>query len=137
MEWPDDSSFDAYYVLDMDPVAASRPRVRVIGKGRTVAYYTGKYKTFKEQTAPSVIQSCVTHTFEKGTPLIVYAGFYGTKPRTSKLSYPNPDIDNYLKALFDVMNGTQWYDDRDVVELHSEKAWAEEAGHIRFGIALK
>lgn len=135
MEWPDISSLDAYYEFEVEPVAASRPRVRVISKNRTVAYYTGKYKTFKEEVAPDIVKLCVNDMFDKGIPLAVWTDFCPSRPRTSKLDYPNPDIDNYLKAMFDVLNGTTWHDDRQVVEVHACKKWSDrDIGYIRFGM---
>lgn len=139
MEWPDNTKLEAYYEFYMDPVAASRPRIRVVGRGKatkTMAYYVGKYQEFKTKIAPGIISSCVDMYFDKGIPLITWQEFLTQKPRTSKLDYPNPDIDNYLKALFDVLNGNLWYDDKQIVETHARKDWATDVPMIRFGIAI-
>jgi len=49
--------------------------------------------------------------------LRVSAFFLVTKPKTSKLSHPRGDIDNYLKALFDSCNELVWRDDVQITEL--------------------
>lgn len=135
MEWPDISSLDAYYTFEVEPVAASRPRIRVLGKNRTMAYYSGKYKDFKEKHAPDIVNLCVKETFNKGIPLSLWVDFYVTKPKTSKLDWPNPDIDNYLKAIFDVLNDVAWDDDKQIIEVHASKSWTDrDHGYIRLGI---
>lgn len=136
MDWPDISSLDAYYIFQVEPVAASRPRIRVIGKNRTMAYYSGKYKTFKEVDAPNVVKLCVDKNFQD-KPLALWVTFAATKPRTSKLEKPGPDIDNYLKAIFDVLNGELWYDDKQIVEVHATKQWSSESyGYIKLGLKV-
>ena len=52
-------------------------------------------------------------------------GVDATKPKRTKLDYPKADIDNYLKAIFDCLNGKLWVDDKQVVVVHAEKAWTE------------
>jgi Holliday junction resolvase RusA-like endonuclease len=134
MDWPDISIFDAYYFFEVEPVAASRPRIRVVGKGQTMAYYVGKYKDFKENVAPDIVKLCVAKHFDKGTPLCVWVSFCPKKPKTSKLDYPNPDIDNYLKAIFDVLNGELWHDDKQIVEVHANKEWSKDESYLIFGV---
>lgn len=59
---------------------------------------------------------------------------YGCKrPKTTKLDCPKPDIDNYEKSLYDAISdsGLIWHDDRQVVEVHQRKVWAD-SDYIRF-----
>jgi Holliday junction resolvase RusA-like endonuclease len=68
-------------------------------------------------------------------PLILRAGFQVTRPRTTKLDGPKPDIDNYLKSLMDALTSAAvWDDDCQVVEVHALKKWAPSEGHINFQI---
>lgn len=48
-----------------------------------------------------------------------------TRPKTTKLRFPGPDVDNYAKSLFDSMNGKLWTDDKMVQKLTIDKEWAE------------
>lgn len=44
------------------------------------------------------------------------------------------DIDNYLKALLDALNGILWQDDRQIVELHVYKLLDREDPHAQLEI---
>src|SRR5215469_146192 len=37
-----------------------------------------------------------------------------------------PDIDNFIKAIFDSLNGTVWLDDSQVVDLHAAKMYSDK-----------
>lgn len=37
-----------------------------------------------------------------------------------------PDIDNFIKAIFDSLNGICWIDDAQVVELHAAKMYSDK-----------
>lgn len=64
--------------------------------------------------------------------LEVTAVFNVVKPRTSKLSIPRGDIDNYFKTL-DICNGVVWGDDQQIQVLHTMKQFSE-AGSIELRI---
>lgn len=57
---------------------------------------------------------------------------YCTKPKTSKLSMPKPDVDNLAKGVLDSLNGHLWADDSQIKSLQVSKWWAEpkEAGYF-------
>ncbi len=107
--------------FDIPPVAASRPRV-----GKWGAYYSGPYKDFREQ-AKEKIQDILGSEFKPLLgPLAVVIEVYVTRPKTTKLDYPKPDIDNYTKAVLDVLNGIMWEDDSQIISVYATKQWAEE-----------
>lgn len=56
--------------------------------------------------------------------LEVTAIFNVVKPRTSKLSIPRGDIDNYLKTL-DICNGVLWGDDQQIQVVHGIKMFSD------------
>jgi Holliday junction resolvase RusA-like endonuclease len=61
-------------------------------------------------------------------PVAVWMRFAVPKPKTTKLSHPSPDIDNYEKALFDALTkaGNVWNDDKQIVKvLESAKVWTD------------
>jgi Holliday junction resolvase RusA-like endonuclease len=37
-----------------------------------------------------------------------------------------PDVDNFIKAIFDSLNGVCWYDDAQVVDLHAAKMYSDK-----------
>lgn len=109
-----------------------RPRFRVIGKFAS-AYMP---KNYKDHTNELVEQLQALDLGEPSDgPLSVNLVVFVTKPRTSKLLYPKPDIDNYEKTILDAITkaGNVWEDDRQVVELNSLKLFAPEgqpAGYL-------
>lgn len=108
----------------ISPVAASRPRVSKWG-----SYYTGTYKEFREQAKP-IVEEILKDWNPVETPLSVYVEVYPTRPKTSKLNYPRPDIDNYVKAIFDLCNGLAWKDDSQIVFMDAKKAWSKNDGYF-------
>jgi Holliday junction resolvase RusA-like endonuclease len=108
----------------ISPVAASRPRVSKWG-----SYYTGTYKEFREQAVP-VIEKVLEGYEPTDKNLRVYVQLYVDKPKSSKLDYPRPDIDNYLKSVFDLMNGRLWTDDRQIIFVEATKEWAKSTGYF-------
>lgn len=59
-----------------------------------------------------------------------------TRPKQTKLTAPRADIDNFVKAVFDSLNGYLWEDDRQVLKLYAIKQWAEEGeeGYFTIGV---
>ena len=62
---------------------------------------------------------------------------YVTKPKRTKLDYPKADIDNYLKAIFDCLNGKLWVDDKQVVVVHAAKSWTDPGDEGYFVIKVE
>ena len=60
-------------------------------------------------------------------PLACLVDFAVERPKTTKLSHPKPDVDNYVKALWDAVTkkGGYWSDDYQVVWTAITKRWAE------------
>lgn len=108
----------------ISPVAASRPRVSKWG-----SYYTGTYKEFREEAKP-VLDKVLADVTPTDKDLKVYVKVCVEKPKSSKLDYPRPDIDNYLKSIFDLMNGRLWTDDRQIVYIEATKEWAKGDGYF-------
>lgn len=112
------------YTFPIDPVAASRPRV-----SRYSTYYTGKYAEWRKDF-PKILSDIKLST-PTDQALEVTLKFFVKAPAKTELNYPDPDIDNYQKALFDSCNGFLWKDDRQIVRLRDvEKMWAEGDGAI-------
>jgi Holliday junction resolvase RusA-like endonuclease len=100
------------WTFPLNPVAASRPRT-----GRYGGYYVGPYKVFREEAAIIVPQ--VVGDWEPLSGWLGFSGVFSVKrPKNPTYPYPVPDIDNYLKAVFDVCNGRIWVDDKQIIKLH-------------------
>jgi Holliday junction resolvase RusA-like endonuclease len=102
-----------------NPVPASRPRVTKWG-----TYYSKTYKDWMRWAEANIP--------EGGDPPLpghydVVLEFIVAKPRTSKLTRPVGDVDNYAKAILDVLTKKgYWPDDADVVCLQASKRFAHE-----------
>jgi len=113
----------------ISPVAASRPRVSKHG-----AYFAGPYKNFRREAA-EIVDDILGEWKPLSGPLTVDLELFIGRPKTTKLDTPKADIDNFVKAIFDVMNGRLWEDDSQVIKLYATKQWAEDAnGYFVLGI---
>ena len=126
-------------VFPLCPVAASRPRHAVRGRGKkcfTQTYFTGKYADFRKDAARVLLEILPFDWEPLEDHLRVDSHFVVDRPRTTKLSYPGPDCDNYLKAAWDVCNDKVWVDDKQIVCGYFEKRWTEpeEDAHLRLVI---
>lgn len=105
---------------------APRPRFRVIGKFAS-AYMPKEYTVWKDRVIECVrgVGSIPSEPLEG--PLLVTLRVLATKPRTSKLLYPSPDVDNYAKGVLDALSQSLcwWADDKQVVRLDVAKGWAD------------
>jgi len=110
-------------VFPIESVPASRPRVTRWG-----VYFGKNYTRFKKQAKeiiPRVLkESGVTEPLTQ--PLEVHFVFEVSKPRTSKLDFPRGDVDNYVKAIQDSLNGHLYDDDKQIIKLTAEKTWSKE-----------
>lgn len=110
------------FFVDKEPVAASRARV-----GRWGGYYSGPYQKYR-QTMPDIVDDIVRQlptTFD-GLALCVHMLMVVDPPETTSLEYPDPDLDNYCKAVWDQMNTKVWDDDSRIVQTRLIKRWARE-----------
>lgn len=113
----------------ISPVAASRPRVSKHG-----AYFAVPYKNFRREAA-EIVDDVLGEWEPLSGPLTVDLELFIGRPKTTKLDAPKADIDNFVKAIFDVMNGRLWEDDSQVIKLYATKQWAEDAnGYFVLGI---
>jgi len=119
------------WTFPISPIAASRPRVSKHG-----AYFKGPYKRFRQEM-PEIILDILGHNFKPiEGDLAVDLELVITRPKQTKLTAPRADIDNFVKAVFDSLNGYLWEDDRQILKLYAVKQWAEvgEEGYFTIGV---
>lgn len=110
-----------------------RPRFRVI-KGKFASAYMPKNYTIHKEELIELIQGQPGQPFDG--PVSVDLTVLCTKPKTSKLKHPKPDVDNYAKTILDACTqaGNIWHDDSQVVSLTVTKLWA--APEMQAGTAV-
>jgi Holliday junction resolvase RusA-like endonuclease len=100
------------------PSPASRPRV-----GKFGTYYEKAYSAWKSECQR---QLAVASTKSFSGPVAAHVEIICQRPKTTKLSAPKGDVDNYVKGVLD--GATQagvWTDDSQVEVLIATKRWAE------------
>ena len=114
--------------FDINPVPAARPRV-----SRWSTYYPKKYTRFKKEmealtgeldTTPCENLVVVSLRFKIKIPQS-----WSKKKRLERENTycnNNSDIDNYIKAILDSLNGVYFIDDRQVVEVFASKKYSNE-----------
>jgi len=105
---------------------APRPRARAIraksGKSFVSIYNPADYMKWKDATAEALGKFAGV-PFSNPVKLAVV--FSVTRPKTTKLAAPKPDIDNYIKSLLDAMTDASFWDDDTLVhKITAEKTWA-------------
>jgi Holliday junction resolvase RusA-like endonuclease len=117
--------------IAIDPLPCPRPRI--VAKPFPHAYYPKSYKVWKEE-ASQLLTPLVPSAPLIG-PLVVRVTFTCPRPKTTKLSCPKPDIDNYAKSFMDALTAVGWWeDDSQVVGLQAVKRWGP-AGDITFDVS--
>lgn len=102
----------------IDPIPCPRPRV-----GRFGAYYPAKYSRWRK-TFQRELGGVVGEGFEPtDRTLAVDVACVCKRPKSTKLAYPKPDVDNYAKSVLDACTGILWHDDSQVISLYVTKLW--------------
>lgn len=120
------------WTFKISPISASRPRV-----SRHGGYYTGPYKVFREEMITIVPDTLGDGFIPYEGPLRVDVEIFVRRPKKTKLIAPRADIDNFLKAIFDSMNGKLWEDDKQIHTVYATKQWTsscDEAGYFILGL---
>lgn len=115
-------------ILQQAPRQADRVRGRCLPGYSTPKMYTpAEYRKWKSQVATEIASRPLGEPFEG--PVQVWVRFAVPKPKTTILDHPKPDIDNYMKALFDAITeaGNVWKDDYQVARImEATKVWTDQ-----------
>lgn len=128
----------ASFILEGVPVAKGRPRLTTRG-GHARAYTPTKTRRFETEVAERA-EAAMEAADPYSGPVELEAHFSIPIPR----SWPKrdrlaalegrlrpqgkPDLDNYLKAIADGMNGVVYVDDCQIVSARLTKRYGEEPG---------
>lgn len=112
---------------------APRPRTRVIqprhgGRAIATVYNPKEYTDWGNKVAELIGHEIAFSEIPQLTgPVTVGLVITVKRPKTSKLSAPKPDVDNYAKAVLDAMTKAGvWGDDAQVEFLAVKKQWGDE-----------
>jgi crossover junction endodeoxyribonuclease RusA len=112
-------------------IAVSKLRAR---KGKNGNFYTPKklsdYQEAVGWTAKEQMMRQEVTAFEKDVPLSIVIAFVKKGKLTGK-----GDIDNYVKAVLDSLNGVAYYDDSQIVKLFAAKVNPRNGEPI--GVAIR
>ena len=124
-------------VIPMTPVAKGRPRITTAG-GFARSYTPAKTRAAEARIAGHLIgvapvepyQQALAVTLEVVLPVPVSWPKRKQAAALAQEEHPTgrPDIDNYVKLLFDAANGLLWRDDAQVVDLHANKRYGAVPG---------
>lgn len=116
------------YYLNIEPMPAQRARYAKRGKHVKV-YHTEAYQAYLDRLR--------SFTFENHFDCLVKMSitFFCKKAKTSKLTTPKGDIDNYIKGFLDGIQPKLITDDKQVVAIYAEKKFSDDGkGYIHFQI---
>lgn len=107
------------FSLPIAPVP--KARARVLKSGRS--YTPRKTKLFERQVGLFARRYAPITPLD--VPLKLSLRFILVRPKSSKRALPSvkPDIDNYIKAVKDALNGIIWSDDSRICEVHAVKEY--------------
>lgn len=118
------------FTLDVEPVPASRARAKLGQRGG--GYFTGKYKTFREEVA-----YCRIPALKLEGAIQIRAEFVCKRPQKPANPYPIGDIDNYEKALYDALEKAEVYtNDSQIVRADSYKRYAIDGETPRINVFI-
>ena len=126
-------TFIVTFEVDGTPVPKGRPRFA--RRGKFVSTYSPKTTVDYESKISKAAKQAMGSSEPLKTPIAAYIyitlpipASYTKKRKADCLKgFERPtkksDIDNYCKAVFDGMNGIVYFDDSQIVSLHSTKVY--------------
>lgn len=109
------------FIVYGKPTGKARPR---FAKGRA---YTPK-PTAEYESAVRQAYILSGGTNHHSSPININITAYFRKAKTNTMSFPmlKPDSDNIAKIICDGLNGVAYNDDKQIISLKIEKAWADD-----------
>jgi Holliday junction resolvase RusA-like endonuclease len=109
--------------LVIEPQPKLRPKFSRRGAS-VVAYTPAKTRSYEALLKALSLKHRPEKLIEG--PIDLRLVFFLTKPKTSKNRLPivRPDLDNYIKAVKDALNGVFWKDDSQIVFIEATKMYS-------------
>lgn len=128
------------FFLGMEPFPAERTDCSC--RGRFAKVYTKpKYRAWKTEAveALNTLAEGKDLSAVRESPVTIWVEAIRARPKSTKLAAPLGDNDNIEKALWDAMSqaGHWWDDDRQIVENHTVKRWADEGETPGYRVKLE
>lgn len=105
------------------------PRPRCVARGGFASTYNPReYTAWKERAAELIRDVLKEPLGERVGDFRLTLVVQAQRPKTTKLSRPKPDVDNYAKGVLDAITDADrlWEDDYQVSTLTVTKRWAPE-----------
>jgi len=118
------------FTVYIAPVAKARPRVSM-RNGRAFAYTPKKSADYESTIAAhcpnSPLQGPIALDLQFGIPIPASWSKRKKADAVANIVRPTsrPDIDNYIKAVMDAVNGLAYHDDAQVVSLFAKLVYSE------------
>lgn len=103
-----------------------------IHKGRVVVIHDNpRCKAWQKEVAKAAKQAIVGSAAPYTCTIGVRATFTIERPKKTKRTQPQGDLDKLLRVVFDAMTGVVYGDDDQVIRVEARKVWGETPGvHI-------
>lgn len=123
--------------IPIPPKPASRPRFTCRGRF-AVAYSDKPYAEWIASATALLKDVKVPQGWDTAAAFCMIVINKVLKPKTSKLTHPKPDVDNYAKSIMDAVTkaGHLWDDDCQVVSLRVSKMFVEDEAEEGVAFAL-
>lgn len=115
-------------IFAIKPVPKGRPRL---------SRYGGAYTPKETVEFENAIKALVKGQFRRHPiegPLAVEVKLFFKAPKKASKPYPRGDLDNYVKAVLDALNGVVWVDDAQIIGIAAFKGY-DERDHIELIVA--
>lgn len=111
------------FYFDTIPIAKARPRA-----GKFGFYTPKKTKDFETILKQQALEQWDAPPLD--CPLMVDVVFKFARPKSVTRTFMSvrPDLDNFIKSVFDSLNGTIWKDDGQIVYLTASKVYDDKSG---------
>lgn len=124
-------------VFNIEPQSQLRPRAAYNSRSRHIVVYdprqTHEYKqrlrqlAQKQYTQPALSSALkVDVSFYRPVQKSISAIERARRINGEHRPVVKSDIDNYIKALFDALNGVVWQDDKQIVDLSAHKFYSDK-----------
>jgi len=124
------SSAEFFFAVKPEPKL--RPR---LGRGRV--FTPAKTRRYEDEIRQLARLNYRGPVLER--PLALSVWFYLQQPKKCRWGYPavRPDLDNYIKAIKDALNGIVWKDDGLIVQLNAGKLYAEPNTEVGIEVSVE